>query len=274
MHIPGAHPLERGREERDSGRHLRGLWGVRPKWLEGGRFPLEDSAERRRGRGNDRTIIAAIVSASLVAAVPPSFAGSVAGFGGSTEITQLANNIELVNSYLQQVQSYATQLQQYQNMIQNTLNIPAQVWGAIEGDLMGVAGVVQQGQALAYSATNIASQFENTFKGFTFTGPAKLVNDGVGTGSDGCEAFTGFAGRAAKPVLVRARQLLTTLESGHSLTEKTEMPELPLFAAASVVAPESLAARELAERLAGIDIDGLTPRDALNLMAELKAMLG
>lgn len=117
-----------------------------------------------------KTIIAAIVSASLVAAVPPSFAGSVAGFGGATEVTQLANNVELVNLYLQQVQSYATQLQQYQNMIQNTLNIPAQVWGAIEGDLMGVASVVQQGQALAYSAANIASQFENTFKGFTFTG--------------------------------------------------------------------------------------------------------
>ncbi len=117
-----------------------------------------------------KTIIAAIVSASLVAAVPPSFAGSVAGFGGATEITQLANNVELVNLYLQQVQSYATQLQQYQNMIQNTLNIPAQVWGAVEADLMGVANIVKQGQALAYSAANIASQFENTFKGFTFTG--------------------------------------------------------------------------------------------------------
>ncbi|TDQ37771.1 P-type conjugative transfer protein TrbJ [Tepidicella xavieri] len=117
-----------------------------------------------------KTIIAAIVSASLVAAVPPSFAGSVAGFGGATEITQLANNVELVNLYLQQVQSYATQLQQYQNMIQNTLNIPAQVWGAVEADLMSVANIVKQGQALAYSATNIASQFENTFKGFTFTG--------------------------------------------------------------------------------------------------------
>ena len=62
-----------------------------------------------------KTIIAAIVSASLALAAPPSFAGSVAGFGGSTEITQLANNIELVQSYLQQVQSYATQLQQYQS---------------------------------------------------------------------------------------------------------------------------------------------------------------
>jgi P-type conjugative transfer protein TrbJ len=117
-----------------------------------------------------KTIIAAIVSASLVAAVPPSFAGSVAGFGGSTEITQLANNIELVNSYLQQVQSYATQLQQYQNMIQNTLNIPAQVWGAIENDLQGVSNVISVGQALAYNASNIASQFEATFKGFSYSG--------------------------------------------------------------------------------------------------------
>jgi P-type conjugative transfer protein TrbJ len=117
-----------------------------------------------------KTLFAVIVSASLVAAAPPSFAGSVAGFGGSTEITQLANNIELVNSYLQQVQSYATQLQQYQNMIQNTLNIPAQVWGAIENDLQGVANVVSVGQALAYTASNVASQFEATFKGFSYTG--------------------------------------------------------------------------------------------------------
>ena len=118
-----------------------------------------------------RKFVSAVVVVSMLAgplAVAPAHAsGAVAG---ATEITQIANNIELVQSYLQQVQSYATQLQQYQNMIQNTLNIPAQVWGSIEGELMGVASVVQQGQALAYSATNIATQFENTFKGFTFTG--------------------------------------------------------------------------------------------------------
>lgn len=112
--------------------------------------------------------VAVALAASISFSAPVARAGSVAGFGGATEITQLANNVELVNLYLQQVQSYATQLQQYQNMLQNTLNIPAQVWGAIQADLMGVANIVKQGQALAYSAANIGAQFQNTFKGFQF----------------------------------------------------------------------------------------------------------
>lgn len=86
-----------------------------------------------------------------------------------------------------------------------------------------------------------------------------------------------------KPVLTRARELLNTLESGHSLTEAMTQAGLPLFAS---VAPSYPAQREvpiieitslnaahtkLAERLASLDVDGLTPREALNLLAELKA---
>lgn len=112
--------------------------------------------------------VAVALAASVSFSAPVARAGSVGGFGGATEMTQLANNAELVNLYLQQAQSYAKQLEQYQNMIQNTLNIPAQVWGAVEADLMGVANIVKQGQALAYSATNIGTQFQNTFKGFQF----------------------------------------------------------------------------------------------------------
>lgn len=119
--------------------------------------------------------VAVALAASISFSAPVARAGSVAGFGGSTEITQLANNIELVQQYAQQVQAYATQLQQfqtqiqqYQNMVTNTLNIPNQVWGAVQADLMGIANVVKQGQALAYSATNIGTQFQNTFKGFQF----------------------------------------------------------------------------------------------------------
>ena len=74
-----------------------------------------------------------------------------------------------------------------------------------------------------------------------------------------------------KPVLTRARTLLTTLESGHSLTEKTGMPELPLFAHIPQVAAPNDA---LAKRIASIDVDNMTPRDALNLLAELKAEAG
>ena len=84
-----------------------------------------------------------------------------------------------------------------------------------------------------------------------------------------------------RPVLSRARALLTTLESGHSLTEKPNAPELPLFAnAAQATAPQqALLAAELEEiahyhgllkRLDAIDPDNLTPREALNFLAELK----
>lgn len=121
-----------------------------------------------------RTFIASLAT-SLIFSAPMGRAGSVAGFGGSSEITQLANNVELVGMYLQQAQAYATQLQQwntqiqqYQNMITNTLNIPNQIWGQITNELSGVANLVKQGQALAYSATNIGSKFQATFKGFQF----------------------------------------------------------------------------------------------------------
>lgn len=69
-------------------------------------------------------------------------------------------------------------------------------------------------------------------------------------------------------VLKRARALLTTLESGHSLTEKRDMPELPLFNAQP--AQRAHPGDALIERLVSIDVDGLTPRQALEMLAELK----
>jgi type IV secretion system protein TrbJ len=121
-----------------------------------------------------RTFIASLVT-SLIFSAPMARAGSVAGFGGSTEITQLANNIELALSYIQQAQAYATQLQQwnnqiqqYQNMLVNTLNIPNQVWGQIQSDLNGLRSVVTAGQALAYTATNFGATFEAKYKGYQY----------------------------------------------------------------------------------------------------------
>ena len=108
------------------------------------------------------------VSIAHIFLAPGARAGGVGGFGGATELTQLANNVELAASYIQLAQSYATQLNQYSNMLQNTLNIPNQVWGMVMNELSGVANLVKQGQALAYSAQNIGQQFVNTFKGFQF----------------------------------------------------------------------------------------------------------
>lgn len=102
------------------------------------------------------------VSTSLVRA------GTVLGTGGATEFTQVWNYFQLVKQVAQQAQAYATQLDQYRNMLTNTENIPQQAWNDIVKDLTAVARIVQQGQALAYSAKNIGMQFQNTFKGFQF----------------------------------------------------------------------------------------------------------
>jgi DNA mismatch repair protein MutS len=72
-----------------------------------------------------------------------------------------------------------------------------------------------------------------------------------------------------KPVLARAKQLLATLESGHSLTEENPPGQLPLFAAAP---PPPPAPNPVAERLATLDPDSITPRQALDLLSELKKL--
>lgn len=71
-----------------------------------------------------------------------------------------------------------------------------------------------------------------------------------------------------EPVLTRAKKLLQTLESGHSLTESKSPPDLPLFQKV-----DSLDGK-LIERLAKIDVDGITPREALEILAELKRDAG
>lgn len=44
-------------------------------------------------------------------------AGSVGGTGGATEITQIANNTQLMMSYVEQAQQTITQFNQYQTML-------------------------------------------------------------------------------------------------------------------------------------------------------------
>ena len=70
------------------------------------------------------------------------------------------------------------------------------------------------------------------------------------------------------PVLSRARSVLARLEQTREKTGgiAAGLTDLPLFEAA---AP---AADPVAARLAGIDVDNITPREALDLLAELKSL--
>ncbi len=78
------------------------------------------------------------------------------------------------------------------------------------------------------------------------------------------------------PVIARAKAVLGKLEAGRAKTGgiAAGLDDLPLFAATLTAEPAPAARDPLRERLAQIDADALTPRDALALLYELKQLQG
>jgi DNA mismatch repair protein MutS len=76
------------------------------------------------------------------------------------------------------------------------------------------------------------------------------------------------------PVLARAAQVLEKLEKGRAETGglAAGLGEMPLFGAALDAAEAKVDA--VRDRLSGMDIDALTPRQALDLLYELKGLAG
>lgn len=103
---------------------------------------------------------------AVLSASPMRFAFAGGMTGGALEVTQIANNVELVMQYAKQIEQYATQLQQWRDQLTQALNIPNQIWSAIQQDIMGVVNVVKQGKALAFSLENIGEIFEKKFQGY------------------------------------------------------------------------------------------------------------
>ena len=84
-----------------------------------------------------------------------------------------------------------------------------------------------------------------------------------------------FDAAGVPPVVVaRAKAVLAKLEAGRQATGglAAGLDDLPLFAAALAKEPEPVDA--LREALAGIDVDNLSPRDALDALYRLKGLLG
>jgi P-type conjugative transfer protein TrbJ len=97
-------------------------------------------------------------------------AGSVAGNGGATEVTQILNNVELVQQsaqMYQEVEQTIQQVQMMQQQLKNLMTAPQQVWGAVQSDLTQLTQLVAQGQALGYALGNIDQAFATKFPGYT-----------------------------------------------------------------------------------------------------------
>lgn len=122
-----------------------------------------------------RTLSVAIAVLTLSAS-----AHAGAATGAATEWTQLANNTELVDilkssgvqvdNQLTQITQLAQQIENqlniYQNMLQNTAQLPAHVWGEVEGDLSQLRGIVAKGQGIAFSMGNADDVLQQRFKSY------------------------------------------------------------------------------------------------------------
>ncbi len=93
-------------------------------------------------------------------------AGTVAGFGGSTEITQILNNVQLMQQYGQQVVAVqnqitqiANQLQMYQNMINNTQSLVGNPFQSAMQTIMQLRNVINQATSLSYTIGSVDTYF-------------------------------------------------------------------------------------------------------------------
>jgi len=97
-------------------------------------------------------------------------AGSVAGNGGSSEITQILNNVELVQQsaqMFQEVQNTIQQVTMMQSQLKNLIQAPQMIWGQVQSELQELTQLVAQGRALGYALGNIDQTFASQFKGYT-----------------------------------------------------------------------------------------------------------
>ena len=127
-----------------------------------------------------RKLARALVAAAITfGTATPALSG--AATGEATELTQLANNAELikllessgvqVENQLTQISQLAEQIQNqlriYQNMLQNTAQLPAHVWGQVQSDLNQLRSIVNQGQGIAFSMGNADDVLKQRFQSYT-----------------------------------------------------------------------------------------------------------
>ncbi|MBN9657139.1 MAG: P-type conjugative transfer protein TrbJ [Acidobacteria bacterium] len=109
-------------------------------------------------------------AAVILPGAHPARAGIVGGF--ATEWTQLANNLQLITTYIRQGEELRQKILMVLDMAKNTAELPFQVFGPIMADIGQLAGIVQSGRSLAYSMANLDGEFRSRFRGWGYNARA------------------------------------------------------------------------------------------------------
>lgn len=113
------------------------------------------------------------IAAYIIFSSASAIAGSVAGTGGSTEVTQILNNAELMNQtneMYEQTVKLRNQLQRQTDMLndmnRNSQVLTSQQWSRTQDDLQKLSDVVRKGEAIAYSSANLDEIYRQKYKGY------------------------------------------------------------------------------------------------------------
>ncbi len=91
--------------------------------------------------------------------VAPANAGSVAGTGGSTEVTQILNNMELI-------QQNITQAKQLESQLKQAMTLPGIPWIQKSQLLQQLGQVVNKGMAIGYEMGGFEDRFSSLYRDY------------------------------------------------------------------------------------------------------------
>ncbi|MDR1508703.1 MAG: P-type conjugative transfer protein TrbJ [Synergistaceae bacterium] len=97
--------------------------------------------------------------------------------GGATEMTQLANNAELIEQVAQLAEQIQNQITMIQDLIYNTLTIPDQLFRDVKGIYSKVKGIIDQTKGLAYNLSNLDEELKRRFKSYGDMSALSRVSD-------------------------------------------------------------------------------------------------
>jgi P-type conjugative transfer protein TrbJ len=109
-------------------------------------------------------VLVAVMAAETISPVP-----AHAGVPGlfATEYTQLLNYLELIGQLEQQVLMVENQITQIADMAKHGITITDQLFGTVESDISNLRTIVNTGEALSYTMSNLDSTFRVRFPGYS-----------------------------------------------------------------------------------------------------------
>jgi P-type conjugative transfer protein TrbJ len=107
------------------------------------------------------------VAAALTLALPMPRAQTVFCTNCSTELTQLANNIQLVDQLARQVELVREAIAQTTNLTLNTQTLTGQEWSGAIAEIRKLNEILAQAKSLSFTATDLDAQFALKYRDYS-----------------------------------------------------------------------------------------------------------